>query len=185
LLISSLISIEYFAAKLSCIIVIIYHSFVVSLNIRIYSFHLCIRHGKIPIGISINSSLSNQQLDTLYQTIFPTDLPFAEDKIIDERDFATANGYKGFKFVIVQNETNEEEPGVVSKATQFWLPSNEDVFMLEYVGDLSTYDRYLPVAEKMVDSFKFLKDKGYAASSNLTVRQMLMDKPDGFLFYKN
>ena len=136
---------------------------------------MCIRQGKIPIGISINSSLTTEQLDILYKTIFPTDLPFNEDQIIDESDITTANGYKGFRFNIAQNETSEEEPGIVRvvKGTEFWIPLGDNMFNLEYFGQLATYDRYLPIAEKMVDSFKFLKDKNSSASESLQVKENL------------
>lgn len=134
---------------------------------------MCIRQGKVPVGISINSSLTTQQLDILYQTVFPTDLPFNEDKIIDESDVITANGYKGIRFDIVQNETDEEDPSIVRsvKGREFWIPSGSDMFLLEYLGGSSTFDLYLPIAEQMMDSFKLLSDNPSTLLENPEVNQ--------------
>jgi Signal peptidase, peptidase S26 len=144
----------------------------------------CIRKGKIPFGVTINSSLSTEQLDSLYQSTIKTNQPFIKDTVLSEGMFTSAKGYKTYKFEILQNDTLQGDTFPhISQGMQYWIISDNDAYILEYVARQSTYQHNLPLAERMVNSFRILKDTYSEAANNQTIREMLVKDRQSMSFY--
>ena len=101
-----------------------------------------VQHMKSSKNISLNE-ITNVQIKNLTQ-----DHP--DFKLIESTDYK-AGGNNAHKIVFTATDDKKNE----RKAMQIWTLRGDKAYLITYKAEPGKYSRYLPIIQKMVDSFQF------------------------------
>jgi hypothetical protein len=96
----------------------------------------------------------NQTLDQL--TISQTNLTaqqFPDQKILDSNVTKIGNNYTAHKLLFTFPEEPADPKGTHMREMKLWTTNNDRAYIFSYFTTNDTFDSYLPVIQKMIESF--------------------------------
>ena len=97
----------------------------------------------------------NQTLDQLTtRQINLTAQQFPAQKILQSNATVIGNNYSAHKLLFTFPEEPSDPKGTNLKELQLWMTNNSRAYILSYFTTNDSFDIYLPVIQKMIESFR-------------------------------
>jgi hypothetical protein len=114
------------------------------------------RNGNESMNIRVESlPFQNQTLDQLTtRQINLTAQQFPAQKILQSNATVIGNNYSAHKLLFTFPEEPSDPKGTNLKELQLWMTNNSRAYILSYFTTNDSFDIYLPVVQKMIESFR-------------------------------